>query len=141
MPNSRTFDIAPIRSLIDRYAHRAHVIVDPFANNEKIATITNDLDPQYPTDYHEDAEVFLKRMQTESVDLVLYDPPYSLRQVSECYKKFGMTVNMQTTQSSYWRKQKEQIARIVSRGGMLSLSVGIVVVLVRKTALKLLRSC
>ena len=55
----------------------------------------------------------------ESVDTVLYDPPYSPRQVSECYKKFGQTVNMQTTQASYWSKQKEQIGRIVKPNGIV----------------------
>lgn len=55
----------------------------------------------------------------ESVDMVLYDPPYSPRQVSECYKQFGRTVNLQTTQSSYWGKQKTEIARIVRPGGIV----------------------
>lgn len=50
-----------------------------------------------------------------SVDMVLYDPPYSPRQVSECYRKLGKTVNMQTTQASYWSKQKKEIARIVKK--------------------------
>ena len=77
-----------------------------------LANITNDLDPQYDTDWHLDAEEFLKRFDDESVDTVLYDPPFSSRQVSECYKKFGMTVNRETTQNSYWRRQKEQISRI-----------------------------
>ena len=55
----------------------------------------------------------------ESVDTVLYDPPYSPRQVSECYKNLGQTVNMQTTQASYWSKQKEQIGRIVKPNGIV----------------------
>lgn len=66
-----------------------------------------------------DAIDFLRTFQNESVDAVLYDPPYSPRQVAECYKKFGKTVNMQTTQSSYWAKQKEEIARIVKPGGIV----------------------
>ena len=37
----------------------------------------------------------------------------SPRQVSECYKNLNQTVNMETTQASYWSKQKEQIGRIV----------------------------
>lgn len=60
-----------------------------------------------------DALDFLKIFDDNSVDTVLYDPPYSPRQVSECYKKLGQTVNMQTTQASYWSKQKEQIGRVV----------------------------
>ena len=33
---------------------------------------------------------FLKKFEDKSVDIVLYDPPYSARQVSECYKKLDM---------------------------------------------------
>ena len=47
MPNSKTFQIKPIRELIDKYAYGT--IVDPFANDSKIGTITNDLDKQYDT--------------------------------------------------------------------------------------------
>ena len=47
----------------------------------------------------------------------MYDPPYSPRQVSESYRLLEMSVNMATTQSSYWSKQKREIARIVKRGG------------------------
>ena len=115
MPNSKTFQIKPIRELINKYAYG--VIVDPFANDSKIGTITNDLDEQYDTDYHMDALDFLKMLGDNSVDTVLYDPPYSPRQVSECYISLGKTVNMQTTQASYWSKQKEQIGRIVKKDG------------------------
>ena len=105
MPNSNTFSIKPIRELICRYAYGK--IIDPFANNSRLASVTNDLDPQFDTDYHMDALEFLKMFADGSVDTVLYDPPFSPRQVSECYKKLGQTVNMKTTQASYWSRQKE----------------------------------
>lgn len=117
MPNSNTFSIKPVRELIERYL--SGTIIDPFANQNKLATITNDLDPQYDTDYHMDATEFLKMLDNNSADVVLWDPPYSPRQIMECYKKFNMTVNMQTTQASYWSKQKEQIARIVKPNGIV----------------------
>lgn len=117
MPNSRTFSIKPIGALIEKYAHG--MIIDPFANNNTYATITNDLDPQYDTDYHMDAVDFLKIFGDVSVDTVLFDSPYSPRQVSECYKKLGMTVDMATTQASYWSKLKAEIGRIVKPGGIV----------------------
>ena len=85
MPSSNTFSIKPIKELIEKYA--TGKIIDPFANSNKLATVTNDLDTQYDTDYHMDALDFLKIFDDNSVDTVLYDPPYSPRQVSECYKK------------------------------------------------------
>ena len=115
MPNSNTFDIEPIRQLIMKYAKG--VIVDPFANKNKIATITNDLNPAYDTTYHMDATEFLKMLEDGTADTMLHDPPYSPRQVAECYKEFGATVNMETTQASYWSNQKKEISRIVKPGG------------------------
>ena len=118
MPNKNTFDIKPIKEVIDKYMVEG-VIIDPFANKNKIATITNDLDEQYDTNYHMDATDFLKMFEDNSVDMVLYDPPYSPRQVSECYKNLGKTVNMQTTQASYWSNQKKEIGRILKPNGIV----------------------
>ena len=117
MPNKHTFDIKPINELIQKYLQHNQVSIDPFANKSKLASITNDLDPQYNTDYNMDALNFLKIFADNSVDMVLYDPPYSPRQVAESYKKMQMTVNMQTTQASYWSNQKTEIGRIVRSGG------------------------
>lgn len=116
MPNSNTFDIEPIRLLIAKYANG--VIVDPFANKNKIATITNDINPKFDTTFHMDATDFLKMLDDASADSMLYDPPYSSRQVTECYKKFGQTVNMETTQSAYWSEQKREISRVVKPNGI-----------------------
>lgn len=117
MPNSNTFDIKPIKEIIHKY-WRSNSI-DPFANSSTIAKITNDIDTQYNTTYHMDALDFLKLLPDSSTDLVLYDPPYSPRQVSECYKKLGKTVNMQTTQASYWSNQKKEISRITAKDGVV----------------------
>ena len=126
MPNSRTFKIKPIKNIIERYQEELvsnSLVLDPFSNQnividrERLNLITNDINPQYDTDYSLDALDFLKMFSDESVDLVLYDPPYSPRQVSEVYKKLDMSVNMQTTQASYWGNQKKEISRIVKKGG------------------------
>lgn len=117
MPNSNTFSIKPIKELIHKYSDSCALTIDPFANTNKIANITNDLDPICGADYNIDALDFLAMFENETIDCVLYDPPYSPRQVSECYTKLGKTVNMATTQSSYWSKQKVQIGRIVKPNG------------------------
>lgn len=120
MPNKNTFSIPPIYKLLRKYCFPPEkIIIDPFANSSIIANITNDLDPQYNTDYHMEALDFLKMFDDKSVDVVLYDPPYSPRQVSECYKRLNRTVNMQTTQASYWGNQKKEIARIVKENGIV----------------------
>lgn len=119
MPNKNTFSIKPIKELINKYIDidTDKIIIDPFANNNKIANITNDINPEYDTTYHMDALDFLKLFDDNSVDIVLYDPPYSVRQVSECYKKFGYEVTNKTTQSSWRSKHLNEIKRILKPNG------------------------
>lgn len=119
MPNSNTFDIKCIHDLIQRYNKDGYRSIDPFANRNRIAKITNDLDPEMGCDYCMDALDFLKMFEDSSVDFILYDPPYSPRQVSECYKKLGKSVNMQTTQSSFWGNLKKEVARIIKPNGIV----------------------
>ena len=74
--------------------------------------LSNDLDPDVEADCHLDALDFLKTVKDDSAKIILFDPPYSPRQVSECYKKMDRTVNMQTTQASFWSNLKKEISRI-----------------------------
>lgn len=117
MPNKNTFTIKPIRELLERYVKG--IVVDPFAKDSKVGTITNDLNPDCDSTYHMDALDFLKMFGDNEIDVVLYDPPYSLRQVSECYKNVGIPVTMETTQSSWRRKHLDEIARITKKGGIV----------------------
>ena len=131
MPNKNTFTIKPIYELlqeeiisgnwIDPFANNFDFYVfgnDPFLNPQfHVKFITNDLNPDFETDYHLDALDFLKQFDDSSLDGVLYDPPYSPRQVSECYKQFGRDVTMETTQASFWSRHKDEMARIVKVGG------------------------
>ena len=117
MPNKNTFEVVPIKKLIAEELGEDTFWIDPLANSNHIADVTNDLNPAYDTDYHMDALDFLKIFDNESVDGVLYDPPYSPRQVSECYKNFGIEVTQETTRASFWGNHKKEIARIVKPSG------------------------
>jgi hypothetical protein len=119
MPSKNTFSIKPISALLDRYVSDGIESIDPFANTNRLAKFCNDLDPQYNTESCMDALEFLKEFRSQSIDLVLFDPPYSPRQVSECYKSLDMTVNMQTTQSSFWGNMKKEIKRIIKPRGVV----------------------
>ena len=118
MSNKNTFTIKPIRELINKYLPKRNVIVDPFANESKIGTVTNDINPEYGTTYNLDALDFLQLIDTGSADMVLYDPPYSSRQVSECYKGFGYKVTKETTQSKWRAMHLDEIKRILKVGGI-----------------------
>lgn len=127
MPNKNTYSINPIKKFLkenlpDRtVSNREYPVIDPFAGVEghTFADSTNDLNPEASTDFNLEALVYLQLFPGRSVYGVLFDPPYSPRQVSECYKLFGEAVNMETTQSSYWTKFKKEIARIVRPGGIV----------------------
>ena len=118
MPNKNTFSIKPIKQLLtEEVDNKNNLWIDPFANTNKWGNITNDLNPEYDTDDHLDALDFLIPFEGESVDGVLFDPPFGPRQVSECYKGFGIPVTMQTTQASFYTNIKKEIARIVKPNG------------------------
>lgn len=117
MPNKNTFEILPIKKLILEEVDLSKYWIDPFANRNKVATVTNDLSMEYDTDYHLDALDFMKLFEDNSVDGVLYDPPYSPRQVSECYNDVGYNVTWDTTKASFWGNHKREISRIVKIGG------------------------
>ena len=118
MPNKNTFEIEPIRRLIQKYSHKKEVIVDPFANGSKYGTITNDLNPEFDTDYNLDALSFLEILDTDSADLVLFDPPYSITQAAQCYKDYGKDKLVNSVSNmSYWAKCKNEVARILKPSG------------------------
>ncbi len=87
MPNKNTFVIPPIASIIRQYAHGKSI--DPFANVNKFALITNDIDPDYQTDHHLDALDFLRLFNDEEIDCVLYDPPYCYDEATEVLTSDG----------------------------------------------------
>lgn len=122
MPNKNTFSIQPIAEIIKKYGFGEEPLdfVDPFCRKSPFNRycVTNDLDPDIEADYHMDALDFLKMFDGESIHGVLLDPPYSPRQVSESYKSMGKTVNMKTTQSSFWGNIKKEISRILTPSGV-----------------------
>ena len=66
--------------------------------------------------HHKLAVEFLRDFQINAYEGVLFDPPYSPRQMSECYKSVGLKVNMQMTQSG-WPNEKNEIASIIKKDG------------------------
>ena len=119
MPSKHTFDMKPIRRFISSYNNIDIKSIDPFANKNKIATITNDIDPIMNTHYNMDALDFVHLFDDDSIDLVYFDPPFTPRQLSEVYRRLGKSVDMTTTQASFWSRLKDQISKIVKPGGVV----------------------
>ena len=117
MPNKETFSIKPIASFIEEELEGCEMVIDPFARNATIAHVTNDLNPECDTDFHLDALDFLKTFGDDSVDGVLYDPPYSPRQLKECYDNVGLSLTFEQTNAGYWASLKREVERILKCGG------------------------
>lgn len=117
MPNADTFSVPPIRAFVRRYLDVAEISIDPFARDKEWATYTNDLNPATKAQNHQDAEVFLRNLASARcrADLVIFDPPYSPRQISECYKSIGLEVGMKETQSAIlYQRVRDAIVPVCS---------------------------
>lgn len=97
MPNHKTFSIKPIKELLTRITNDEYV--DPF-----------------PFPFERDALEYLKEFKDNSVDKLVFDPPYSPRQLKEMYGGAGLAYE---TKSSYWSKLKDEITRIVKDNGIV----------------------
>ena len=115
MPNHNTFSIKPIREFIGDVPLQS---IDPFARNSELATITNDLNPEFDTNYNMDALDFLKEFVDEWADMVLFDPPYSLRQLKECYDGIGISMTQHQSQH-FFSDLKNEIGRITKPKGVV----------------------
>jgi len=116
MPNKNTFSIKPFKELIEKYKVKlpeGAIILDPFANTSKEGTITNDIDESCDTTYHMPANEFLQMFDDNSIDMILFDPPYSPNQVKQCYTELNRTVTWQDTSASFWSNLKKEIGRIL----------------------------
>ena len=102
MPSADTFSVPCIGEMVKRYLAAAKISCDPFSRNKRWATHTNDLNPKTEAEHHMDAEAFMVMLAGQGVkcDLAIFDPPYSPRQISECYKEAGIPVGMKETQNA-----------------------------------------
>lgn len=98
-----------------RYVANGSGWIDPFAGENSPAEITNDLNPTKPTKYHLHAKEFVTQL-TEQYKGVLFDPPYSLRQVKECYDSLGVKL-FQDDSQRFPQNVKELIAPKIEPGG------------------------
>lgn len=113
MPSPATFSIPPISKLLDRWLTGRETVIDPFAGDSLRGTIRNDLRNGM------EATAFLDSLSRLQVDAVLFDPPYSPRQISEAYKSIGLAVGMKETQNGrLYKDVKDRLHRLLKPGGI-----------------------
>jgi len=122
MPNKWTFKIKPIAELLKRYVGSGDNWIDPFAGMNSPAEITNDLNPKAKAKFHMRAIDFVKQLNGE-YDGILFDPPYSGRQVKECYNDLHIDVQRDDTNAFFYWSVKRAVANKIKIGG-LAISFG-----------------
>lgn len=124
MPSSLTFNIKPISALLDEEVEVGEEVdmgkiwLDPFAKDSTRVPLehSNDLNENTSAMHHMEAMDFLRMYDDASVDGVLFDPPYSLRQLKECYDNIGRDIT--SRESNYFLADlKKEIARVIKPGG------------------------
>jgi len=126
MPNSETFKVKPIKEFVMKYLAASECSVDPFARNTNLATFTNDLNTDTTADYHLECEEFLSVLIEKNVeaDLLIMDPPYSPRQVKECYNGIGRRMLQEDAWGGRVRSRRRQLINKLVKNGGIVLSFG-----------------
>lgn len=121
MANADTLEIQPIRALVKRYIQPNTVSVDPFARNCMLATWRNDLNPDTRAEYHMDCLDFVRMLQQRAVaaDLVIFDPPFSPRQIKECYDSIGIKMGQLDAFRTHWKPERDCLHSILAVGGFV----------------------
>lgn len=121
MPNAETFSLPPVARILDKWLpnmERGAVIVDPFSRNSHRANYTNDLNPDTSAQFHMLAEEFVETHQF-SADAVLFDPPYSPRQIAEVYQQIGRECGTEETQNArLYKRVKDGLDRMLKTDGI-----------------------
>ena len=117
MPNRWTFTIPPITDLIKRYVKSGKGWIDPFAGMNSPAEFTNDLNPEMNAKQHLKAYDFCNNL-TKRYNGILFDPPYSSRQVKECYENIGFKMTYGDTLNGMFHKEKNIISQKIKISGI-----------------------
>ena len=116
MPNHNTFDIKPIFNFVKKYLENSKCSIDPFARDSRLADFRNDLNPNTLAESHLLAIDFLKEIKIMNIkpDLVIFDPPYSIGQIKQCYEDFGLKFGQHEAQYlPSWKEERDIIEEIV----------------------------
>ena len=97
MPNHQTFKIKAFDKLIK--SELGNTYIDPF-----------------PYPFKQDAIDYLKAIPNRSENYLVFDPPYSQRQLKEMYASEGLAFN-HPMNNRYWANCRKEISRIIKPGG------------------------
>jgi hypothetical protein len=115
MPSKWTFEIRPIKQLLERY-NVGTGWIDPFCGQLSPAEYRNDLNPNnLHADYHLEALEFLM-LKDWQIEGGVFDPPYSLTQVSRSYNDIGLKFKSKENPTGGFPKVRERLSALLSSG-------------------------
>lgn len=117
MPSPWTFSIPVVARFLEKYVGDGKGWIDPFSGRSKLAEIRNDHNPDSDAQYHLEAVEFAKKLSGEYAG-ILFDPPYSFRQISEHYKVVGQKATQLQTSMAFYEKAKSAFCEKIKRGGV-----------------------
>ena len=121
MPNAWTFSIKPINELLKKYVKKEEDWIDPFAGKFSPAKWTNDWNPERNARFCLDANDFAEDCERLTgrplFDGILFDPPYSNRQISEHYKAVGKKATALDTSANFYSRIKSKLSKKIRKGG------------------------
>lgn len=124
MPSPYTFTIRPVAELLSRYIDILSSgdcnWVDPYAgNNSPVLHFSNDIDPKTKAKFHMNAlefGLYLKGIRANFRG-ILYDPPYSFRQITEHYKSIGLKATKLDTSMAFYERVRSAFCELIEPGG------------------------
>jgi len=115
--SAATFTIKPIKELLSRYVPNGQGWADPYSGWTSPAEFTNDINIERKTMFHLDALDFAQ-IVVGPLNGVLFDPPYSYRQVSEHYKAAGHKPTMKDTSYNFYARVLNPLGEKIKQGGI-----------------------
>ncbi len=116
-PTRWTFTKKPIRELLKKYVGNGKGWIDPFAGMNSPAEFTNDLNPNMKAKENMWAVEWCEKLKGK-FNGILLDPPYSPRQMKECYNAIGFKPTTKDTQNVVlYMGVKKAIASKIKVGG------------------------
>ena len=122
MPSKWTFEIKPIKELLNKY-NFGQGWIDPFCGEKSWAEFKNDLNPNNKNaDYHLEAIDFLN-LKDWQIKGAVFDPPYSITQVSLAYNNIGLKFKGKENPTGGFPKVRTRLSQLLS-SGQINISFG-----------------
>lgn len=123
MPNKWTFHVECIRAMILGHLAGRTDVIDPFCGTSRLARHSNDLADSGLT-ANEYLDNLIEEKGEHWADGALLDPPYSPRQISECYESIGRECSTDDTQNAALYSEAIERLSVLLKPGAVAIRCG-----------------